>query len=389
MISGYTFGVVVPADSPFRSFDDLLAGPPRTPGGSRPAPPASAPPPTAMEDVLGRRGIDYVHVPYRGTADQMLAVANGSLMAGVNSTGFAPFVESGKMRLLAIFSDKRSPRWPQVPTVAELGFPGAVHTAPYGIAVPRGTDARIVRRLHDAFRLAMQDPPTAELAKYDQSLSHLDTEHYEAYTRDLWQQESASPNGWAWPPGRVRDEHAPHPAAGRPVPAPGRPRHAGHPARAQGSDPLGSPQWPAVWRDVLGGGRVVFDPRVKVSGPCLRRRRHARADRLRCRRARRGAAYRGGGRPQPDPQGAGVRAGPAARGAHLPLRQEQASPVRVAVRDGDGVWHVGGILVNAAGGGCTVPGDTRRDGSWEATLNRVEARVFPAARPARRGCACA
>lgn len=191
MISGYTFGVVVPADSPFRSFDDLLAWAAAHPGqltaGSTGIGTTAH---LAMEDVLGRRGIDYVHVPYRGTADQMLAVANGSLMAGVNSTGFAPFVESGKMRLLAIFSDKRSPRWPQVPTVAELGFPGAVHTAPYGIAVPRGTDARIVRRLHDAFRLAMQDPAhLAELAKYDQSLSYLDTEHYEAYTRDLWQQE--------------------------------------------------------------------------------------------------------------------------------------------------------------------------------------------------------
>jgi len=191
MISGYTFGVVVPADSPFRSFDDLLdwaaAHPGRLTVGSTGVGTTAH---LAMEDVLGRRGIPYVHVPYRGTADQMLAVANGSLMAGVNSTGFAPFIESGKMRLLAIFSEKRSPRWPEVPTMTELGFPGAVHTAPYGIAVPRGTDARIVKRLHDAFLRAMRAPThLAELAKYDQSLSYLDTAQYDAYTRELWQQE--------------------------------------------------------------------------------------------------------------------------------------------------------------------------------------------------------
>lgn len=58
------------------------------------------------------------------------------------------------------------------------------------------------------------------------------------------------------------------------------------------------------------------------------------------------------------------------------LRLEQASPVRALVQTQDGRWHVGGVWVQAAGGGCTVPGATRADGSWSQTLNQVQARFF-------------
>lgn len=58
------------------------------------------------------------------------------------------------------------------------------------------------------------------------------------------------------------------------------------------------------------------------------------------------------------------------------FRMEQGSPVRALVRTRDGRWHVGQTWVNAAGGGCTVPGITRADGSWSRTLGQVQARVF-------------
>ncbi|WP_077036855.1 quinoprotein dehydrogenase-associated SoxYZ-like carrier [Pelomonas sp. KK5] len=58
------------------------------------------------------------------------------------------------------------------------------------------------------------------------------------------------------------------------------------------------------------------------------------------------------------------------------FKLEQASPVRAAVKTRDGVWHVGGAWVDAAGGGCTVPGASRRDGSWARTLGEVGARRF-------------
>ncbi|MCC2675254.1 MAG: h16 [Ramlibacter sp.] len=186
-ISGVTFGVVVPADSSFRSMADLLAWGREHPGwltvGSTGIGSTAH---LAMEDVLAREGVRYVHVPYKGTADQMLAVAGGTLMVGVNSTGFAPYLDTGKLRLLAIFSAQRSKRWPQVPTMRELGHPDAVYTSPYGIGLPAGADPVVVRKLHDAFKAAMFDPlHLQEIARYDQQPDYLDTADYGRRVREV------------------------------------------------------------------------------------------------------------------------------------------------------------------------------------------------------------
>ena len=63
------------------------------------------------------------------------------------------------------------------------------------------------------------------------------------------------------------------------------------------------------------------------------------------------------------------------------FKLEQASPVRAAVLTADGLWHVGGTLVDSAGGGCTVPGATRSDGSWTQTLGQVSGRLFASPLP--------
>lgn len=192
-ISGYTFGVVVPADSPFATLSDLVEWAKNHPGlltvGSTGIGTTAH---LAMEDIMRQAGASYIHVPYRGTSDQMLAVANRSLMAGVNSTGFAPYIDSGKLRLLAIFSEQRSKRWPQVPTARELGYQNAVHTSPYGIGLPKGADAAVVRRLHDAFKLALHDPRhLAEIAKYDQEPAYLGSADYERFLQQTSVREKA------------------------------------------------------------------------------------------------------------------------------------------------------------------------------------------------------
>jgi tripartite-type tricarboxylate transporter receptor subunit TctC len=186
-ISGVTFGVVVPANSAFQSFDDLLKFATAKPGeltistnglGTTPH--------LVMDEIFGRRNLKYIHVPYKGTAEQMLAVASGQLMAGVNSNGFAPYVEGGKLRLLVTFSDRRSPRWPQVPTLKELGH-GIVAMSPYGLVGPRGMEQSVVNVLHDAFKLALFDPHhVAELAKYEQETNYLDAADYARALREAY-----------------------------------------------------------------------------------------------------------------------------------------------------------------------------------------------------------
>ncbi len=186
-ISGVTFGVVVPAASPFKSFDDLLHFAASKPGELTISTNGQGTTPhVVLDEIFGRKKLSYIHVPYKGTAEQMLAVSSGHLMAGVNSNGFAPFVDSGRLRLLVTFGEQRSQRWPQVPTLKELGH-GIVAMSPYGLVGPRGMEAQTVRILHDAFKAALFDfQHIAELAKYEQEPNYLDSKDYATALREAY-----------------------------------------------------------------------------------------------------------------------------------------------------------------------------------------------------------
>ena len=179
-VSGVSFGLLVPASSPFRSVADLIDWAVKHPGelllGSTGVGTTAH---LAMEEILLQHQVKYVHVPYKGTADQMLAIAGAHIMAGVNSTGFTPWVEKGQMRLLATFNAARHPRWPEVPTMRELGYAQAVYTSPWGLAAPAATPVSVVQKLHDAFRQAMfSEKHTSALARFEQSLDYLNTRDY-------------------------------------------------------------------------------------------------------------------------------------------------------------------------------------------------------------------
>jgi tripartite-type tricarboxylate transporter receptor subunit TctC len=189
-ISGVTFGIVVPATSAFHSLDELLLFAQRHPGELTVATNGvGTTPHLVMDELMGRRSAAYVHVPYKGTAEQMVAVSSGQVMVGVNSNGFAPFVDTGRLRLLVTFGEQRTKRWPQVPTLKELGH-GIVATSPYGLAGPRGLPDAVVQTLHRAFHSAMHEVShIAELAKYDQELAYLGPDDYARAMREAYQAE--------------------------------------------------------------------------------------------------------------------------------------------------------------------------------------------------------
>lgn len=179
-VSGVSFGLLVPGNSPFRSVADMIDWAIKHPGelimGSTGVGTTAH---LAMEEILLQHNVKYVHVPYKGTADQMLAIAGAQIMAGVNSTGFTPWVEKGQMRLIATFNATRSSRWPEVPTMRELGYPQAVYTSPWGLAAPAGTPEAVIQKLHDVFRRAMNaERHTSALARYEQTLEYLGTRDY-------------------------------------------------------------------------------------------------------------------------------------------------------------------------------------------------------------------
>ncbi|HZQ61724.1 MAG TPA: tripartite tricarboxylate transporter substrate binding protein [Casimicrobiaceae bacterium] len=104
-------------------------------------------------------GVDIVHVPYKGTGPAIADVVAGQVQmnfAGISS-GRA-FVESGRLRALAVTGDKRNPAMPDVPTFTEAGFPGVDAGTNWGLFAPAGTPAPIIARLNAEFNRALRLP---------------------------------------------------------------------------------------------------------------------------------------------------------------------------------------------------------------------------------------
>jgi tripartite-type tricarboxylate transporter receptor subunit TctC len=191
-VTGYAFGVVVPADSPFKEWKDFVAYAKANPGKlSYGSTGALTSPHLTMEEIAQKLGIQLNHIPYRGSAPLMQDLLGGQLMAGADSTGFAPHVEAGKLRLLNTWGAKRLPRFPNAPTLMELGL-GIVQASPYGIGGPRGMDPGLVKTLHDAFKQAMEMPNHVEvLAKYDQELLYMNSAQYTRFAEETFAKEKA------------------------------------------------------------------------------------------------------------------------------------------------------------------------------------------------------
>ena len=189
-ISGTTFGVLVNASSPFHKLEDLFAFARAKPGElSIATNGVGTTPHVVLEELFTLRGLKYIHVPYKGTAEQLNAISAGQVMAGVNSTGFGPAVEAGRLRLLATFASQRSKRWPSAPTLRELGF-DIVAMSPFGLGGPRGLPNGVRDKLHDAFKRAMFDPAFVnEIAKYDQELDYLGPAEYAKACREAFAKE--------------------------------------------------------------------------------------------------------------------------------------------------------------------------------------------------------
>jgi tripartite-type tricarboxylate transporter receptor subunit TctC len=192
-LTGYTFGLVVPAASPIKSIKDLVdfakANPDKFTYGSTGN---GTSPHLAVEEFAQRAGIKLTHVPFKGNADNMQAILGGHIMAASDATGWAPHVESGKLRLLATYGSKRTKRWPTVPTLDELGYQ-TVSDSPFGVCGPKGMDPAITAKLHDAFKKTLDDPAViASFEKYDQSVIYLNTEAYTKFAQTSFAAEKAT-----------------------------------------------------------------------------------------------------------------------------------------------------------------------------------------------------
>ena len=191
-VSGYTFGFTVKADSPYKTFNDYIEAARKNPGkvdyGSTGI---GTSPHLLMEEVAANAKVQLVHVPYKGNADLQQALLGGHVQAQSDATGWDKFVDSGQMRLLVTFGDKRTRRWPDVPTAKDLGY-GVVSSSPYGLVGPKGMDPAVVKTLHDAFKKAMDDPKHLEvLAQLNQEVWYRSGDEYLQWARETYAKDKA------------------------------------------------------------------------------------------------------------------------------------------------------------------------------------------------------
>ena len=191
-VTGYAFGLVVPSDSPIKSWTHFVGYAKANPGkltyGSTGT---MTSPHLTMEQAAQKAGLQLTHVPYKGSADLMQALLGGHIMAAADSTGFAPHVESGKLRVLNTWGDKRLDKFPDAPTLKELGL-DIVQNSPFGIGAPRDTPPAVVKRLHDAFKTAMEQPSYVDaLKRYDMVPMYMSSAQYRKFAQDTFTREKA------------------------------------------------------------------------------------------------------------------------------------------------------------------------------------------------------
>jgi tripartite-type tricarboxylate transporter receptor subunit TctC len=181
-LTGYTFGVVVKADAPWKTFQELLDDAKANPGKiNYGTPGAGTSLHITMEQIAKQKGIKWTQVPFKGQADSMNALLGGHIHVQADSTGWAGAVNGGQARLLVTWGAARTKNWPNVPTLKETGV-DMISNSPFGIGGPKGMDPAVVKVLHDAFKKGMEEPIYRDaMAKLDQEDYYFGTADYEKY----------------------------------------------------------------------------------------------------------------------------------------------------------------------------------------------------------------
>jgi len=154
--------VVIAANpgAPFGNVAQLIAAAKAKPGALAFASPGNgATPHLAMELFDRAAGISLQHVPYRGGAQAITDVIGGQVpLLAMNALEVKPHVASGKLKVLAVLSPQRSAIFPDVPTIAESGFPGFEASVWYALVAPARTPKDVVAKLHDEVQKALKTP---------------------------------------------------------------------------------------------------------------------------------------------------------------------------------------------------------------------------------------
>lgn len=186
-LSGYTLGIVVRSDAPWKSLEELLEAGRKEPekynygtsgvGGTGQL---------MMIEIEQVAGSKYTHVPYKGGAEWMQALLSGQVHFLADASQWAPFVDNGQCRILAMATEQRIARYKEAPTLIERGI-NVVGQSPYGLVGPRDLPPAALEAIHLAFKEAMADPRVKELLdKYIQAEWYKSPAEYRAFAEKYY-----------------------------------------------------------------------------------------------------------------------------------------------------------------------------------------------------------
>jgi tripartite-type tricarboxylate transporter receptor subunit TctC len=188
-VGGYCFGILVRPDSPFKTLRDLVdyakANPDKLTymsggigtGGH-----------IAMEELAVKAGFKINHVPSKGDPEASTGLLGGHVDAVSASSGWIPLVEAGRLKLLATYGGKRTKRFPDVPTVSELGYK-VVEELPMGIFGPKGMPKDLVATLDLAFKKALRDPIfVSTMDKFEMPILYQDPEVFTKFWAEAYKE---------------------------------------------------------------------------------------------------------------------------------------------------------------------------------------------------------
>ena len=178
--------VVVPTNSPFKTFPDLVSYAKANPGKLSYASNGNGSlPHLTMEWFLSQAKVSMTHVPYRGSVQALPDLISGRVDVMMDIIVSAlPLIEGGKLRLLAASSAQPSSRLPGVPTIASFGYPGFAADQWYGLFVPKGTPSAIVKKIEtDVEKASTDSRMRAQMWQRGAEINYLGSKTFAAMVR--------------------------------------------------------------------------------------------------------------------------------------------------------------------------------------------------------------
>lgn len=149
--------VTVKGDSPFKSFKDIVAYARQNPKmltyGSAGVGSLGH---LVLSQIARKEKVHFIHIPFKGSPETQVALLGGHILVGTGDFNYS-FLETGQIRLIFLISDTRSPDYPQTPILKDLGYDVPAPTF-LNIAGPKGMPDDVVKKLDDAFSMAMKKP---------------------------------------------------------------------------------------------------------------------------------------------------------------------------------------------------------------------------------------